>query len=93
MAEASLVCLAQIHTHPDDVQAHSPYDDSHAVSRRNGFLSLVVVNYGNTPSFDLKDIVVHESWNQEWLILDERAKSGRIRVIDDFVANEASLDQ
>ncbi len=83
MAGLSLVCLAQIHTHPDMINEHSSYDDNHAISRRNGFLSLVAVNYGNIPRFDLHDLTVHESWDKEWLVLNDSAKSKRIRLIDD----------
>ena len=92
MAEHGLVCLAQIHTHPGGCSEHSAYDDAHSISRRNGFLSLVAMNYGNVPYFDLSQITIHEAWNGEWLILGEQAKAKRIQIVDDFDSRTIDLE-
>ncbi len=85
MLEKSLVCLAQIHTHPGTNTTHSDFDDDNAISKRNGFLSLVAPRFGVKPLRDLSDVSIHESWNNNWEILDVKAKSQRIVIIDDFL--------
>jgi hypothetical protein len=93
MAEMSLVCLAQIHTHPKHIATHSLYDDSHAISGRNGFLSLVVTHYGGVANFDLNQMSVHEAWDHEWVVLEDNAKIERIRIVYDFDARVSDLDE
>jgi hypothetical protein len=46
MRLSGLTNLAQVHTHPTDWVNHSPYDDEHSYSTRDGALSLVWAFYG-----------------------------------------------
>ena len=85
MMEKSLVCLAQIHTHPTEHTAHSDYDDLNAISTRNGFLSLVVPYYGCKQDPKLNAVSVHEAWDKCWYRLTKTAKKQRIRIVEDVV--------
>lgn len=85
LSSQELICLVQIHTHPGDSGIHSWYDDENTISKRNGFLSLVMPQFGNIGVYDLSNITVHECWNNKWQILDDNAKSKRIVIIDDFI--------
>ena len=85
MLESGMICLAQVHTHPEGVAFHSKYDDLHSLSQRNGFLSLVVQNYGKVPIFNLEGINVHEFFEGSWRILGKEQKLWRIKIINDFV--------
>jgi len=81
MINKGLVCLAQFHTHPGKNTEHSDYDDEHAISTRNGFLSLIAPEYGKYLPQSIQQISVHEAWKGEWFILDKVAKTNRIHVI------------
>lgn len=81
MINKGLVCLAQFHTHPGKNTEHSDYDDEHAISTRNGFLSLIAPEYGKYRPQSIQQIFVHEAWKGEWFILDDVAKTNRIHVI------------
>ena len=81
----SLVCLAQFHTHPGHNTEHSFYDDTNALSSRNGFLSLVTPNYGCNKEINFDNISIHEAWKQKWYFLSDSAKKTRIFIIDDLV--------
>ncbi len=83
----------EIHTHPKQIATHSSYDDSHAISGRNGFLSLVVTHYGGVANFDLNQMSVHEAWDHEWVVLEDKAKIERIRIVYDFDARVSDLDE
>ncbi len=86
MRRQGLTNLAQIHTHPLNWGVeHSRYDDEHTYSTKNGSLSLIWADYGLQMRHDsLSGIGVHERRDGEWLLLEEREVSERIRVIDDF---------
>lgn len=81
MIKKGFVCLAQFHTHPGKNTEHSDYDDEHAISTRNGFLSLIAPEYGKYQPQSIQQISVHEAWKGEWFILDNAAKTYRIQVI------------
>lgn len=85
MIKNNLVCLAQFHTHPSKNTEHSDYDDGHAISSRDGFLSLIAPRYGRYLPQSLKEISVHEVWENEWFMLNNSAKSNRIHVIDSLI--------
>jgi len=85
MATASLVCLAQFHTHPWKNTRHSLYDDRNSISIRNGFLSLVAPNYGCRQDLGLEEVSVHEAWDVRWYLLAKPAGQRRIRIVDDAV--------
>ena len=85
MAKKGLVCLAQVHTHPGMLLSQSKYDEQHALSRRDGFLSLIVPEYGNVSLYDLENVSVHESWAGSWVSLDKIAKGKRVQIVDDFL--------
>ena len=85
MIKKSLVCLAQIHTHPGRYTMHSDYDDSHAISIRDGFLSLVVPDYGCRQDLNLSGVSVHEAWGRHWRLLTKVAKRRRICIVEDVV--------
>jgi len=85
MLEAGLTCLAQIHTHPPGVRQHSIYDDQHAISTSERFLSLVFQDYGNVRVGDLRDVTVHEAFYDRWVVLKDDQKDQRIKIIEDDV--------
>ena len=85
MIKASLVCLAQFHTHPLNNTHHSLYDDQNSLSCRDGFLSLVAPNYGCRQDPELKDVSVHEAHNARWYRLTRPAVQKRIHIIDDVI--------
>lgn len=85
MLDRGLVCLAQVHTHPDLIRYHSDYDDKNSLSMRDHFLSIVVTNYGRVTAHDLKEFNVHESFKNSWHILNDEQKMKRIKVVDDLV--------
>lgn len=85
MAKASLVCLAQFHTHPWKNTRHSLYDDQNAISLRNGFLSLVAPDYGCRQDLELKGVSIHEAWDARWHLLAKSAGQRRIRIVNDVV--------
>ena len=73
-----LVALAQIHTHPTGYGViHSPYDDEHALSLGDGFLSLVFPDYGGEER-PLEQIGVHERFAGRWVLLDAHTTSRRV---------------
>ena len=82
MASRHMVSLAQLHTHPGDVTEHSEYDDENAISRRNGFLSLVAPRYGMAGAAMLEGVTVHEAWKGQWHILGGSARRMRIVAVD-----------
>jgi hypothetical protein len=85
MRHRRLTNLAQIHTHPPNCGVeHSPYDDAHAYSTKNGALSLVWADYGSTLRPDLRSVGVHERRNGEWELLGESEVARRILLVDDF---------
>ena len=84
MMTNSLVCLAQIHTHPGKDTNHSRYDDLNSISTRNGFLSLVAPNYGCRLDLGLDKVSVHEAWDARWYQLARPARKQRIRIIEDL---------
>lgn len=85
MAEASLVCLAQFHTHPGRNTRHSLHDDQNSISIRNGFLSLVTPCYGCRQDPGLKNVSIHEAWDARWHLLAKPAGRQRIRIVDDIL--------
>ena len=85
MMPQSLACLAQFHTHPGRGTEHSAYDDENAISRRDGFLSLVAPCYGGAGRSLRDGVTVHEAWDRRWYVLDEGALEKRIAVFDDVV--------
>ena len=86
MRGQGLVNLAQIHTHPTGCGVrHSPYDDEHAYSTREGALSLVWPDYGLTLSHTLADIGVHERRGGRWILLSETEVAERIRLVESMV--------
>lgn len=85
MTKASLVCLAQFHTHPWRNTRHSLYDDQNSISIRNGFLSLVAPDYGCRQDLGLEEVSVHEAWDARWHLLAKPAGQRRIRIVDDVV--------
>ena len=85
MLDVGLTCLAQIHTHPPGVRQHSGYDDEHAISTSESFLSLVFQDYGNIRAGDLEDITVHERRSGQWVVLGDEAKRQRIMIVEDDV--------
>ena len=84
MREQGLTNLAQVHTHPSEWVSHSPYDDEHAYSTREGALSIVWADYGLSLRYDLSGVGIHERRGGVWVTLDERETKERIRLVDDF---------
>jgi len=84
LREAGLVNVAQIHTHPDSWVGHSPWDDAHAYSLREGSLSIVWPHYG----VDLppqRAWGVHERLRGEWTELSEEEAQRRVRIVPSVI--------
>ena len=78
--------LAQVHSHPG-VARHSPVDEEKAVSFHEGFVSIVVPDFGETPVYDLRDCGVYVYTATEgWRLLDDG------EVEDRFVIEETVLE-
>lgn len=71
--EASDFLVAQIHTHPG-IEDHSTVDDCGTVSKRNGFISLVVPFYAQLASVQNPGWFGYELQDGDWLdfAVDER---------------------
>ena len=83
MGAQGLVNLAQVHTHPPQCSvSHSPYDDQHSYSTREGALSLVWPDYGCTAGLNLKGVGVHERRGGRWIRLNEEQVVQRIHLVD-----------
>ncbi len=80
LREAALVNVAQVHTHPGAWVGHSPWDDAHAYSLREGSLSIVWPDYGVALS-PQRAWGVHERLSGEWEELSEREAQRRVRVL------------
>ncbi|MFB6077128.1 MAG: hypothetical protein ABEK12_03290, partial [Candidatus Nanohaloarchaea archaeon] len=78
--------LAQVHSHPG-VARHSPVDEEKAVSFHEGFVSIVVPDFGETPVYDLRDCGVYVySATDGWRLLDDD------EIKDRFVIEETVLE-
>lgn len=78
--------LAQVHSHPG-VARHSPVDEEKAVSFHEGFVSIIVPDFGETPVYDLRDCGVYVyNADDGWRLLDK----GEIE--DRFVIEETVLE-
>lgn len=80
------VVLAQVHSHPG-VARHSSVDEEKAVSFHEGFVSIVVPDFGETPVYDLRDCGVYVyTAGDGWRLLDEA------EVEEQFVIEETVLE-
>ncbi len=93
MRSQGLVNLAQIHTHPGGWVGHSPYDDEHAYSTRDGSLSLVWPDYGHVCTHNLVGIGVHERRDGKWEEFTEEEVGRRIKVIDSLSDHRWKISQ
>jgi hypothetical protein len=81
-----LVPLAQVHTHPPGCEArHSSWDDAHAMSLGDGFLSLVLPQYGVADPGSLSGAGVHERAHGRWILLSHEHVLKRIRLTPSFM--------
>jgi hypothetical protein len=82
MAQQRLLNLAQVHTHPSEWVNHSPYDDERAYSTREGALSVVWPDYGQSIRHDLRKLGVHEMRAGAWRQLGVAEILERVRLVD-----------
>jgi hypothetical protein len=75
---ASLVCLAQVHSHPGSFVEHSSYDDDNASSQR--ILSVVIPTYGRWHGRWPKGVGVHECQNAYWHQLSDIDAAQRVQL-------------
>jgi hypothetical protein len=69
--ELDQIVIAQAHSHPG-VARHSQLDEEKPVSFHEGFASIVVPDFGETPIYDLRDCGVYIYTRQEkWRLLDD----------------------
>jgi len=74
------IVLAQVHSHPG-VARHSPVDEEKAVSFHEGFVSIVVPDFGETPVYDLRDCGVYVyTAGDGWQLLDEAEVEDRFAI-------------
>lgn len=86
-----LVNVAQLHTHPTDWVDHSPWDDTHAFSLREGAISVVWPWYGRhlPPTAEWG---VHERRGADWVRLGSGEAAARVRVLASVVDLRAGLE-
>jgi proteasome lid subunit RPN8/RPN11 len=78
--------LAQVHSHPG-IARHSDVDEEKAVSFHEGFVSIVVPDFGETPVYDLRDCGVYTyTQDEKWRLLDED------EIVDRFVIEDTSIE-
>jgi hypothetical protein len=82
LPSSDLVAVAQIHTHPGEDTAHSPWDDDLVVSRK--IYSLVLPRYGKLPC-PTDTARIHRFAEGRWLALDPADATERIRVLPDVI--------
>jgi hypothetical protein len=70
--------LAQLHSHPGTMVAHSPEDDARAVSRRA--LSLVLPRYGRGPGWPTR-VGVHTFEAGSWRRLTDQQAAARLQLL------------
>jgi hypothetical protein len=86
-----LVNVAQLHTHPTDWVDHSPWDDAHAFSLRDGALSIIWPRYGrDLPAFETWG--VHERQAGQWAWLSVAEAAARVRVLPAGIDLRTSLE-
>lgn len=74
--------LAQVHSHPG-VARHSPVDEEKAVSFHEGFVSIVVPDFGETPVYDLRDCGVYVYTAEDgWRLLGDGEIEERFAIED-----------
>lgn len=74
--------LAQVHSHPG-VARHSPVDEEKAVSFHEGFVSIVVPDFGETPVHDLRDCGVYVyTADDGWRLLKDDEIEDRFAIED-----------
>lgn len=78
--------LAQVHSHPG-VARHSEVDEEKAVSFHEGFVSIVVPDFGETPVYDLRNCGVYVyTQDEQWRLLDED------EIVDRFVIEDTRIE-
>jgi hypothetical protein len=82
LSQQGLVNLAQVHTHPSRWVEHSPFDDERAYSTRDGAMSLVWPEYGQSTNHGLEKVGIHEMRAGIWARLSVGEISERIRLVD-----------
>jgi hypothetical protein len=86
LSEQELVVHAQVHTHPGSWVGHSPYDDNHAYSTREGSISIVWPNYGRTCSHDLSEVGILTRQNGRWVeLVDREDRSAHVQIVESRV--------
>lgn len=74
--------LAQVHSHPG-VARHSSVDEEKAVSFHEGFVSIVIPDFGDTPVYDLRDCGVYiYTADDGWRLLDDTEIEDRFAIED-----------
>lgn len=74
--------LAQVHSHPG-VARHSPVDEEKAVSFHEGFVSIVIPDFGETPVYDLRDCGVYiYTADDGWHLLNDTEIEERFAIGD-----------
>jgi hypothetical protein len=91
LVEYQLVNVAQVHSHPDWCVEHSPWDDDHAYSRRDGALSIVWPCYGTLlPA--IEHWGVHECQDRTWRLLDPAETARRVVILPSVLDLRLSID-
>lgn len=84
--DRDLLLLAQVHSHPG-IARHSSVDEEKAASFHEGFVSIVVPDFGETPVYDLRDCGVYiYNRDEKWRLLDEE------EVVERFVIDDTSIE-
>ena len=79
------ILLAQVHSHPGRAR-HSPVDEEKAVSFHEGFVSIVIPDFGATPVYDLRDCGVYTyTQSSGWQLLDDDEVVDRFAIEDTVV--------
>ena len=87
LANADLVLLAQVHSHPGTVVDHSGCDDRDALMPYPEFLSIIVPNYGRAGLWPLDRCGVHRFEHGRFRRLTNKEVAGTFRCIQGVLGN------
>ena len=85
LADAGLELLGQVHSHPGNSVGHSRGDDENALMPYDGFLSIVVPNYGRQGMNRLAICGVHIFEGSRFRRLSQYEVAARFRVVKELI--------
>lgn len=81
LSENGIKYIGQVHSHPGDFINHSPGDDELLCFKRDGLISIVAPNFGQTGIYPFKQCGFHKYSNGDFLMLSKRYVSKKFKVV------------